>query len=72
MPGQWAAPNYEPTADEMIQFLADWRETTGRSGFGYLRVVRAVEHLIWEIEGVYWGKRELLDDGTVRYEWVRP
>jgi hypothetical protein len=69
----WAAPDYEPTAAEIVEFLADWRSTMAEPGtHGNFRIVPTMAHLLWEIEGVFWGNRRVLDDGTIELDWFVP
>lgn len=66
----WAAPDYEPTADEVQEFLAELRADRTPGSHGSIRFVPSMERLIWEVEGVYWGDRHVHEDGSVEFSYV--
>lgn len=72
MSSDWAANDYEPTADEIQEFLEGWRGVMAEPGHGSMSILPSMERYIWEVEGVYWGHREILGDGRVSYSWLVP
>jgi hypothetical protein len=68
----WAANDYEPTADEIAEFLrAEWLDDAEPGAHGVLEVIPSMERLVWSIP-VYWGNRQVAEDGTVTLHWVLP
>lgn len=70
--GTWAANDYEPSADEFREWIEFWREVMIEPGHGFIEMLPSMERYIWNLEGIFWGHRELLEGGRVRLEWLRP
>lgn len=64
--------DYEPTADEILEFLrAEWLEGAEAGAHGQFRVVPTMERFIWEIP-VFWGNRQVDEDGYIVLSWLLP
>jgi hypothetical protein len=67
---EWAKNNYEPTFEEIEDSFAYFRETLP-GHHGVIELLPSMEHYIWMIEGIYWAGREVVEEGRVRYRWLR-
>lgn len=65
----WAANDYEPTPDEIANTFGG---VFDEPGHGEITMIASMERYIWQVEGVYWGHREVLPDGRVGYSWFVP
>lgn len=74
----WAKNNYEPTYDEIHELIDDLVSMTqGESHnelppHGVIQILPSMERYIWSVEGVYWSRRRVDEDGHVWFSWVRP
>lgn len=69
----FAKPDYEPTAEEIRIFLEDSfpAEELARGLHGTVTIIPAFERYIWRLP-VYWGHREVNEDGTIDFSWCVP
>lgn len=72
MSSEFAAPDYEPTANEIDSFLSD---TFGGDlvpgAHGSVTIIPGFERYIWQLP-VYWGHRHVNENGSISLEWCVP
>lgn len=65
-----AAPNYEPTVDEIQEFIHSFDDVEA-GAHGTMTIIPTMERYIWSIP-VFWGHRSIGEDGFVTLSWVLP
>lgn len=66
----WAANDYEPTPEEIDDIFAPLY--AGPPGdHGFITFVASIERYIWGFQDIYWGNRQVDEDGRVTFCWIR-
>lgn len=72
MSNEFAAPDYEPTAAEIDEWLASWDADPPRPGqHGEATIILGFERYIWHIP-VFWGHRQVNPNGSISLSWCVP
>lgn len=71
MSDEFAEPDYEPTADEIDEFLAAFADPPGPGQHGSMTIIPGLERYMWRLP-VFWGHRHVNDDGSIEFSWCVP
>ena len=69
---EYAAPDYEPSADEIDEFLASmFADPPAPGSHGEIVIIPGFERYIWNFP-VFWGHRHVLPNGHVSLAYCVP